>query len=222
MILNALQVDLFCEIIKANNAAGRSSDLYFGFRCFTVDTVTSFCFAKSVNALAEPDFKAPIVEAMEASNPAFIIFKHFSLIRTAVYNMPPWLSVRVSPQTSGLIHLQQMLIRQVNEVVENPKSLEDAPHKVIYHQLLNKEAYKSGKLPERGSLNEEAQSLIFAGTDTTGNTLMVGTFYMLENEALVKRLKKELCEHWPDLDETPRYEDLQKLPFLVSAFVLGK
>ena len=109
-----------------------------------------------------------------------------------------------------------MLIRQVNDVVENPKSLEDAPHKVIYHQLLNKEAYKSGKIPERGSLNEEAQTMIFAGTDTVGNTLMVGTFYMLENESLVKRLKEELRVHWPDIDKTPRYEDLQKLPFLVS------
>lgn len=153
---------------------------------------------------------------MEASNPAFIIFKHFSLIRNAVFNMPPWLSVRVSPQTSGLIDLQQMLIHQVNDVVDNPKNLEEVPHKVIYHQLLDKEAYKSGKIPSRGHLYEEAQTLVFAGTDTTGNTLMVGTFYMLENESLVKRLKNELREHWPNLDKTPRYEDLQKLPFLVS------
>ncbi len=153
---------------------------------------------------------------MEASNPAFIIFKHFSLIRIAVYNMSPWLSVRVSPQTAGLINLQQMLIHQVDDVLKNPKSLEDVPHKVIYHQLLDKEAYKDGKIPNRGHLVEEAQTMVFAGTDTTGNTLMVGTFYMLENDALVKRLKDELREHWPNLEEPPQYEDLRKLPFLVS------
>lgn len=180
-----------------------------------MDTITTFCFAKSVDALGEPDFKAPIIEAMEASLPAFVIFKHFSLIRKAVFNMPPWLTIRTSPQMAGLVQLQQILGRQVTEVVKNPESLNDAPHPIIYHRLLDKDANKSGTVPVPGSLYEEAQALMFGGADTTGNTLMLGTFHLLENPDLLKRLKDELYEHWPDLEKVPRFEDLEKLPFLV-------
>lgn len=180
-----------------------------------MDTITSFCFAKSVDALAEPDFKAPIIEAMEASLSAFVLFKHFSLIRKAVFGMPPWLSVKVSPQTAGLIHLQQILGAQVTEVVKNPTSLQGAPHRIIYHELLNPEASKGAPLPSAGSLYEEAQALMFGGADTTGNTLMLGTFYVLESPSYTERIKKELLAAWPVLDKPPKFEDLEKLPFLV-------
>ncbi|KAK9387408.1 hypothetical protein V1515DRAFT_580140 [Lipomyces mesembrius] len=39
---------------------------------------TAFCFAKSIDAMDAPEFKAPIVEAMEAANPTFVLFKHFA------------------------------------------------------------------------------------------------------------------------------------------------
>lgn len=180
-----------------------------------MDTITSFCFARSVNAIAEPDFKAPIIEAMEASLPAFILFKHFSLIRKMVFGMPAWLSVISSPKTAGLIHLQQILGAQVNDVVNNPASLEDAPHRIIYHELLSPEANKGAPLPSAGSLYEEAQALMFGGGDTTGNTLMLGTFHLLESPSLTKRLKDELRSAWPVLESPPRFEQLEKLPFLV-------
>ncbi|KAH8595382.1 putative P450 monooxygenase [Bisporella sp. PMI_857] len=209
-------VDRLCEVLKSNNVAGKSSDLFFGLRCFTMDTITSFCFAKSVNALAEPDFKAPIIEAMEASLPAFVLFKHFSIIRKAVFGMPPWLSIIVSPQTAGLIHLQRVLGAQVTDVVKNPDSLQGAPHRIIYHELLSPEAAKGAELPSAGSLYEEAQALMFGGADTIGNTLMLGAFYLLESPGLAARLKEELSRAWPVLDTPPRFEDLEKLPFLTA------
>ncbi|OBT92925.1 hypothetical protein VE01_08929 [Pseudogymnoascus verrucosus] len=209
-------VDRLCKILAINNAAGKSSDLFFGLRCFTMDTITYFCFAKSVDALAEPDFKAPIIEAMEASLPAFVVFKHFSLIRKAVFGMPPWLSVLTSPQTAGLIHLQQLLGAQVNEVVKNPEALKDSPHRIIYHELLSTKASKGEPLPSAGSLYEEAQALMFGGADTTGNALMLGTFHLLGSPGYVDRLKEELYSAWPVLDEPPKLEELEKLPFLTA------
>jgi hypothetical protein len=202
-------------VLESTDASGKSSDLFFGLRCFTMDTITSFCFAKSVEALAEPGFKAPIIEAMEASLPAFVLFKHFSLIRRAVFGMPPWLSVIVSPQTAGLIDLQRVLGAQVNDVIKNPENLLGAPHRIIYHELLNREASKGAPLPSAGSLYEEAQALMFGGGDTTGNTLMLGTFHLLESPDLVARMKEELREAWPVLLNSPTLEELEKLPFLV-------
>jgi cytochrome P450 len=198
-----------------NNVAGTSSDLYLGIRCFAVDTITSFCFAKSLDALGEPDFKAPIVEAMEASLPAMIFFKHFGLIRKILFSLPPWLTVKFIPQTEGLIKFQKMLRAQIKEVRENPEALEDAPHPIIYHELLSTELGKGEKVPSASSLYEEAQSLTFKGVDAASNTIMLGTWHLLDQPALVHRLKKELLSAWPVLEKAPRYEALEKLPFLV-------
>lgn len=200
-----------------NNEKGKSSDLFFGLRCFALDTITSFCFAKSVDALGEPDFKAPIIEAMEASLPASIVFKHFSMIRKVVFAMPPWLSALTIPKMAGLTRLQQLLGAQVKEVTSNPYSLLEAPHKIIYNELLSPQANGGGKVPNATSLYEEAQALTFGGADTNGNVLMLGVFNMLEQPPLMARLRKELLDVWPVFENAPpKFEELEKLPLLVS------
>src|SRR5204862_2904866 len=82
------KLDHFCEVLAKNDSKGESSDLFFGFRCFTMDTITAFCFARSVHALDAPNFVAPIIEAMEASLPTFVLFKHFPLFRTTIFSLP--------------------------------------------------------------------------------------------------------------------------------------
>ena len=48
---------------------------------------------------------------------------------------------------------------------------------------------------------------------------MTGVFYLLRNPEAKERLVDEVREAWPVLDETPSYEKLEKLPFLVSVFI---
>ena len=179
-----------------------------------MDVITSFCFAQSISAIEAPGFRAPIIEAMEASGPAFVVFRNFSLLRKLVFNMPPWLSKRTSPETAGLIQLQQILGKQVKDVTTHPELLEGAPHPIIYHELLTP-SKKTGGVPSPGSLYEEAQALMFAGADTVGNTLFLGIFQILEKPEIEKRLRLELSEAWPNLEMAPRWEDLEKLPYLV-------
>ena len=71
------------------------------------------------------------------------------------------------------------------------------------------------EVPSYASLCEEAQTLVFAGSDTLGNTLMVGMFHVLENPAIYFKVKKEVLQAWPVLRECPTFEKLEKLPFLV-------
>lgn len=74
----------------------------------TMDIITSLCFGKSVNALDEPDFKAPIIVAMDASLPVFSRFKHYEWYKNMIMNCPPNLSKKLSPETAGLVDLQQV------------------------------------------------------------------------------------------------------------------
>jgi cytochrome P450 len=168
-----------------------------------------------VDALGEPEFKAPIVEAMEVSSDCLVLFKHFPWLQTILFRLPQSLTLIIAPQISGIFRVTKILSMQVKQVVANPSSLKDLSHPVIFHQLLSAEANKGQKVPNEKSLLQEAQSLLFGGSDTVSNQMMLGTWHLLESPSLVHRLKKELLEAWPILETAPSFEALEKLPFLV-------
>jgi hypothetical protein len=104
--------------------------------------------------------------------------------------------------------------------MQNPKLLDEAPHRVIYSELLNPEAIKGLPSPTALQLSHEGQVLFSAGSHTVGTTLMVGFYYLLRDPEAKQRLVDEVRTAWPVLDQAPRYEDLEKLPFLASLFVV--
>lgn len=153
---------------------------------------------------------------MERSLPVSVVFKHFPLIRKALYTFP-FLGALAGPRLAGLAPLQKLLRLQIKEVTSNPHSMLEAPHKTIYSELLRPEANVNGKAPTNKSLYDEARALVFGGTDTIANALMIGIFNMLEQPELVERLRQELLEVWPVPENAPpKFEELEKLPFLVS------
>jgi hypothetical protein len=105
--------------------------------------------------------------------------------------------------------------------MQNPKLLDDAPHRVIYSELLNPEAIKGLPSPTALQLSHEGRVLFAAGSHTVGTTLMTGVYYLLRNPEAKQRLVDEVRTAWPVLDQAPRHEDLEKLPFLASVFVVN-
>jgi hypothetical protein len=211
------QIDCQVAALARDIRDGRSSDLFLGFRCFTIDAITSFCFAQSVKAINAPNFAAPLVEAMEAGLPQYMIVMHFPLLRKAVFSLPPWLAIRVVPSMARLFNFRAMLGTQVEEVLANAESLKDQPHPIIYHRFLGPEAQRGGQpIPDATSLFNEAQVLMRAGADTVTNTLMIGFFHHLSQPALQKRLRDEVLDVWPDVDSPPPFEKLETLPLLTG------
>ena len=104
-------------------------------------------------------------------------------------------------------------------MIQNPDQLDDAPHHVIYSAFLNPGAKKGHYSPTALSISHDTRVLFAAGSDTIGTTLMVGTYHLLRNPEAKQRLEDELRTAWPDLDQAPSYEELEKLPFLVSGLV---
>lgn len=57
--------------------------------------------------------------------------------------------------------------------------------------------------------------MIYAGTDQTTNTLILGTVHVLDNRKIYRKMMDELVEAWPNIMDRPRFEDLESLPYLV-------
>jgi cytochrome P450 len=111
------------------------------------------------------------------------------------------------------------MIAQVRSVLQNPNSLDDAPHRVIYSELLNPEANKGLPSPTEIQLDQEARLLFAAGSHTIGATLMIGVYHLLCHPEIKDKLVDELRAAWPVLDQAPSYEVLEKLPFMASVFI---
>ncbi|RVX69702.1 hypothetical protein B0A52_06346 [Exophiala mesophila] len=201
--------------LRKGMAADRPVDLFYAFRCMSIDIITYLCFGNSVDAINAPNHEAPIILAMDASLPVFVRFKHSSMYKNMIINCPPDISRVVSPATSGLVDLQQVLKKQIQDITSDPDNLKQLPHSTtIYHELLKPELYPDRSIPDPGSLYEESQALMFGGADTTGTTLMHGCFLILNNPQVYKNIKTELHQVWPTLEQVPLYDTLQKLPYL--------
>lgn len=210
------KVDALCQAFARQHAAHETSDLSWAFRCMTMDIITYYSFGKSIDAINEPGFRAPIILAMDASLPVFIRFKHSSAYKNMIMKCPPHISRVVSPSTAGLVDLQQILGAQIEQLMRNPEEqLKLLPHNnTIYHHLLDKESYRNGTVPEAGSLYEEGQALMFAGADTVGNTLMLGTLHIAQDRDILSTLQAELRRVFPDASQPPSVRELEKLPYL--------
>ncbi|KAF7509428.1 hypothetical protein GJ744_007991 [Endocarpon pusillum] len=210
-------IDHLAGALAKNNEDGVPSDLFNAFRAFTLDTITTFCFARSTNAMDAPGFNSSIIESMQAGNSSNKLFKHFPLLRKTIFSLPAWLACRVSPATAGIPIFRLALERQIKQFMTNPESLKDQPHPIIYHRLLDPAAQKGH--PGLGPIDllHEAQSLSFGGTDTVANTLMIGFFHILSQSSLYARLQEEVLTVWPYLHDPPKLETLDTLPLLTAA-----
>jgi len=210
---------LIVEKVKSLCAAlerSKTADLFFAFRCMSIDTIMTLCFGNPIHAIDAPGFRAPIVEAMEACSPVFLRFKYSDFYKNMILQCPPKLSRILSPETAGLVDLQELLKQQINDFADDPEKLKALPHNMtVWHRLLDIDAHRDKTLPSARSLYDEAQALTFGGADTVGNTLMLGSFHLLRQPATMRKLKEELLSVWPGVEgEEPKLRQLENLPYL--------
>ena len=103
----------------------------------------------------------------------------------------------------------------MRDALHNPSALALAPHETVYHAFLAHEP-----VPSEADLRDEALVYVHAGTDTSSDALAAGTLHVLDSPAIYARLKAELDTAWPRLEERPRWEDLEALPYLVRPLAI--
>jgi cytochrome P450 len=210
------KLDYFCDVLALHHASRQSSNIYLGLRCLTVDTISAFCFGQSLNALTASHFEAPIVISMDYANPEFLPFKHLPSYRNLIWALPPSIAAKLLPDTSGFAQISKLTREQVEAALEDPSSLQKYPHQTIYHRLLDPAAQDGRPIPSKELLLEEAKNLIFAGTDTTGNTLYVGMWHLMRDAQLQTRLRQQIRRIWHNLSDEPTYEELASIPLLAA------
>jgi len=114
-------------------------------------------------------------------------------------------------------------LRKSATIVVSSRGLDTAKTKPsVLQQIYDSDLPASEKTTTR--LTQEAFTLLGAGTETTGNTLTLTTFYLLADIARLEHLKRELREAKEPREAAGsllRYQDLQKLPYLTAVITEG-
>ncbi|SJK99238.1 uncharacterized protein ARMOST_02529 [Armillaria ostoyae] len=116
----------------------------------------------------------------------------------------------MNPNTIGFFDLEKVLGRQIDKILADPGLLETV-HETIYHRLL-----EDVERPSRKGLLADAQTFLFAGTDTTSNAMIVGFFNVLNNPSVRAKLLAELKAMRPETESPMLYDSLEKLPYLTG------
>ena len=91
-------------------------------------------------------------------------------------------------------------------------------HKTIFEELI-----ESNLPPEEKGVNrlaEEGFALILAGADTSTQALLHISFHLLDNPEILGRLQAELRQAIPDPHSPLKWQELEKLTFLVRSWQL--
>ncbi|PBK86249.1 cytochrome P450 [Armillaria gallica] len=182
-------------------------DLHQAFKAVTMDIITAYCYAQSFDALHSVGFAHPILLAMDTGTVMTTNVRHFPVLGILRY-LPESVTRIMNPDAVGYFSLEKALVRKIDNILADPGVL-GADHETIYHRLLD-----DVERPSRKALLADAQTLLFAGTDTTSNAMIVGFFNVLNNPSIRKKLAAELKVMWPEKESPMPYDSLEKSPYL--------
>lgn len=102
---------------------------------------------------------------------------------------------------------------EITDILEGRnKAAKDAGYSTVFNDILSSSLPPQELQPAR--LNDEAVSLVGAGTETTAWSLTIGTFHVINNPHVALKLKAELAQAIPDPNKIPSWTELEKLPYL--------
>lgn len=206
-------VDRFVISLSKKFAANEVVNIYNGFLSVTMEVVTAYCYGESYHAIEDPNYRLPIISALKNSNILIFMIQHFRFLGPLLMGMPDWIENLLPDEATAFKKVVAKLDNQISTIMNDPAKVV-AEHRTIFHHMLNPK--EGGKQLTHLELRDEGATLLGAGTDTTSNTCNVGTFHILSNPGIEKRLREELREAWPNADEHMPLEKLEKLPYLTA------
>ena len=233
-------VTRLCSRLEEHRKEGTIVDLSSAYRCFASDVIMEYALPQSRRLLDSPDFAASYHRVVRNLGRTGLWNRQFPFIIPFFRAVPRWIIAKLDPgpalsladfqivSSSNSLYLTMCLHKRTT------KSLRDNAFSIIASGCRNesveakatvlRELHQSDLPDSEKSIQrfiEEAQTLLVAGSETTGNTLTLTTFYLLADPNKAGKLKQELAQVKKDPDSPLVYHDLQRLPYLTASITEG-
>ncbi|KAK6519832.1 hypothetical protein TWF506_000127 [Arthrobotrys conoides] len=197
---------------------GTNINITRGFRCLTVDIITTYSYEESFDSLSDPTF-----------SPGWLMGFEQLLETTAVQNyLPGTMGVveyvldkpiprsfvrKVSPMMSDVLKFKDVCTGAV--LGQKVRYLAGERNMVtIFAQLFEDDEKRERKALTDKQLVHDAISTVAAGMDTTGHALSYAIYYLVKYPEVQKRLLEELKGVMNSPTADVKEEVLDNLPFL--------
>lgn len=205
------------------------------------DMVSQFAFGKSLDALADPEFRSLPVRVFQQYLPSLHVIKAFPFVRW-LNNLPLWIAKRIShavemghelEQVSTIFFFQhktrgslitefiQFASRRIDQYIDDKARGKGPSFPTIMERLLIPIPEKGYQVPSKTGLRDEILTTVSAGDDTTGIANMVTIFNIVNSPEIHSRLLEELKSVMPSPQSHVPYLELEQLPYLVRKLAAG-
>lgn len=212
------KIERLCQRLQSACRTGAVLRLDAAYMALTMDIITHYAYGESYNYLAEEDFKLEWKNTVIGGSASGALIRQFPWAFPIMKSAPLALLRHAAPEAALLLQWQRMVRRQVDTILLNDRSGKKA-NGTIFQALLDSDLPAVEKSADR--LQDEGQTLVGAGSETTAKTLTIITFYLLDDKTKLERLRAELQDVplRPGLDGS-FLSQLDQLPYLVSLYYM--
>lgn len=201
------RVDRLCE--RLEQFTGEIVDLDSASAAMSADIISLYFYGKTFDYLGNKNFKFVVRDAMIGLIGFYHITRFFPTLAIFMKSLPIPIIRLMNPGAADYL-TSQMEIKQ--EIEGNLKKNKNKSSSVIIGALEDPSIPEQEKTLNR--LIDEGMTIVFAGTETTARSITITIFHLLNNKALLQRLRQEL-KTIPKTDGRYSLKDLESLPFLV-------
>ncbi|KAL0564526.1 hypothetical protein V5O48_017520, partial [Marasmius crinis-equi] len=222
-------VNKLVQNLSAYISSTTPADLLLAYRATTTDIINGYLFAQHFNALDYEGFKHPTLVAMNTIASGIWLIKYLPFSSMfPVARFPDWLVKLVNPTAEPTLIQRtfiRMRIKEWEDAARAGKFDQQSEERAIFDSFLDSQ-WLANKTPggrqgtpwaiSDNELVDECTGTQFAGSETVGNTCVIGTFNLLNDPSVLNKLKRALDEVWSDVDERISLEKLEKIPYLTA------
>ncbi|KAH8810970.1 cytochrome P450 [Xylogone sp. PMI_703] len=191
------------SVLRRSTDRNEAVNLSSVYRCMAADVVSHYVFPKPLDLLQTEDLGGDFHTGLRFFFEAATVSRYTSWVESVLPLLPQKaLDLFLSRPAKSLISL-----------------VKPGSRTCVLQQIYNSSLDATEKTPKR--LLQEAEQFIVAGSETTGNTLAVTTFHILQNSHVEYRLRQELKAAQVSFDSDFDVHTLQNLPYLSAIITEG-
>ncbi|KAL7934771.1 cytochrome P450 [Trichoderma chlorosporum] len=189
------------------------------YRCMAADVVSAYVLPASLNLLESDDLGEEFQSSLRFFFETATTMRYFGFMEPVIAIIPSIIfNAVLTKPAKALIRLVRTLEGCVDEIIQKGPDMEKS--RICLLERININGGDKDVM-FRNRLLQEAEQFIVAGSETTGHTLSVTTFYILEDAEVQSKLRQELANADITFDDTLEIKKLQTLPYLSAVITEG-
>ncbi|KAL7798942.1 cytochrome P450 [Trichoderma afarasin] len=189
------------------------------YRCMAADVVSAYVLPTSLNLLESDDLGEEFQSSLRFFFETATSMRYLGFMEPIITIIPSVIfNAMLTQPAKALIRLVRKLEACVDDVMQKGPDM-DKSRICLLERINNNQHEQDEKFRDR--LIQEAEQFIVAGSETTGHTLAVTTFYILQDKNVQEELRQELINADIVFDGNLEIAKLQALPYLSAVITEG-